>query len=56
MTPQLMRWTNGGLAGLVRRRRAEGTLFDKGTYGEAAKADAVTEAKMVPAGEDPEES
>jgi lysozyme len=29
---ELMRWTNGGLPGLVRRRRAEGELFAHGRY------------------------
>ena len=29
---ELMRWTNGGLPGLVSRRRAEGELFRDGTY------------------------
>lgn len=29
---QLMRWTNGGLPGLVARRRAEGVLFRDGRY------------------------
>lgn len=29
---ELMRWTNGGLPGLVRRRRAEGRLFRYGDY------------------------
>ena len=29
---ELMRWTNRGLAGLVRRRRAEGALFRDGRY------------------------
>ncbi len=30
---ELARWTNGGMAGLVRRRRAEGVLFKDGRYG-----------------------
>lgn len=30
--PELMRWTNNGLPGLVRRRRAEGALFRDGRY------------------------
>jgi lysozyme len=29
---ELMRWTNGGLPGLVNRRRAEGELFEHGRY------------------------
>ncbi len=32
---ELARWTNGGMAGLVRRRRAEGILFRDGRYGTA---------------------
>jgi len=31
---ELMRWTNGGLPGLVNRRRGEGELFEQGTYTE----------------------
>jgi lysozyme len=33
---ELMRWTNGGLPGLVTRRRTEGELFRNGTYVELA--------------------
>jgi lysozyme len=29
---ELARWTDGGLGGLVRRRRAEGVLFSSGKY------------------------
>lgn len=34
---ELMRWTNGGLPGLVRRRRAEGELFKSGRSGAIAE-------------------
>lgn len=35
---ELMRWTNRGLAGLVRRRRAEGVLFREGRHEEMVES------------------
>jgi GH24 family phage-related lysozyme (muramidase) len=29
---ELMRWTDGGVKGLIRRRRSEGALFTRGKY------------------------
>jgi GH24 family phage-related lysozyme (muramidase) len=39
---ELMRWTNGGLPGLVRRRKAEGILFRDGKYSTLAEKDRAT--------------
>jgi lysozyme len=39
---ELMRWTNGGLPGLVTRRRAEGELFRDGTYLELGRLEGLS--------------
>ena len=44
---QLMRWTNGGLPGLVTRRRAEGELFRDGTYVELDHLEAAGAASEI---------
>ena len=46
--PQLARWTNGGLPGLVNRRKAEGHLFKDGRYG-SRWTDVPTERDEEPA-------
>lgn len=42
---ELMRWTNNGLPGLVRRRKAESTLFSGGVY----RANSVQSDDAMPA-------